>query len=204
MTVFQHGRPRKSDYRKFRIRTTDGQNDYGSMHEAVTRRFQHYVDGDPGFCPLPDLLLIDGGAEHASVAQAVLDGFGLTVPVFGMVKDGRHRTRALVAPDGREIGLQAQPAIFALVGRIQEETHRYAISFHHTSHSKRTVASELEKIPSVGEVRRNQLLKHFKSVKAIREADYEALCKAVPKSVAQAVYTHFHGTTGETEGGSKE
>ena len=87
MTVFQHGRPRKSDYRKFRIRTTDGQNDYGAMHEAVTRRFQHYVDGDPGFCPLPDLLLIDGGAEHATVAQTVLDGFGLTVPVFGMVKD---------------------------------------------------------------------------------------------------------------------
>ena len=89
MTVFQHGRPRKSDYRKFRIRTTDGQNDYGAMHEALTRRFQHYLDGDPGFCPLPDLLLIDGGAEHAAVAQAVLDGFGLSVPVFGMVKDDR-------------------------------------------------------------------------------------------------------------------
>ena len=109
-----------------------------------------------------------------------------------------------MAPDGREIGLQAQPAIFALVGRIQEETHRYAITFHRTSHSKRTVASALEEIPGVGEVRRNQLLKHFKSVKAIREADYEELCKAVPKSAAQAVYTHFHGTTGETEGGTRQ
>ena len=114
MTVFQHGRPRKSDYRKFRIRTTDGQNDYGAMHEALTRRFQHYLDGDPGFCPLPDLLLIDGGAEHAAVAQAVLDGFGLSVPVFGMVKDDRHRTRALITPGGHEIGIAANPAVFSL------------------------------------------------------------------------------------------
>ena len=91
-----------------------------------------------------------------------------------------------------------------MLGRIQEETHRYAITFHRTSHSKRTVASALEEIPGVGEVRRNQLLKQFKSVKAIREADYEDLCKAVPKSVAQAVYTHFHGTAGETEGGTRQ
>ena len=174
------------------------------MDQVLTRRFRRYLEDNEKFNVLPDVILMDGGLGQVGVACRVLAQAGLDVPVFGMVKDGRHRTRALVASDGREIGLQAQPAIFALVGRIQEETHRYAISFHHTSHSKRTVASALEEIPSVGEVRRNQLLKHFKSVKAIREADYEALCKAVPKSVAQAVYTHFHGTTGETEGGSKE
>ena len=204
MTVFVDGKPLKSAYRKFHLKDMQGPDDYASMDQVLTRRFRRYLEDNEKFNVLPDVILMDGGLGQVGVACRVLAQAGLDVPVFGMVKDGRHRTRALVASDGREIGLQAQPAIFALVGRIQEETHRYAISFHHTSHSKRTVASALEEIPSVGEVRRNQLLKHFKSVKAIREADYEALCKAVPKSVAQAVYTHFHGTTGETEGGSKE
>ena len=197
MTVFQHGRPSKSDYRKFRIRTTDGQNDYGAMHEAVTRRFQHYVDGDPGFCPLPDLLLIDGGAEHATVAQTVLDGFGLTVPVFGMVKDDRHRTRALVTAQGREIDLHAAPNVFALIGQIQEETHRFAITFHHESHSRSSTRSALDGIPGVGKVRAQALLKTFKSVKAIREADIFALERVLPKDAAASVYLHFHGETDE-------
>ena len=204
MTVFVDGKPLKSAYRKFHLKDMQGPDDYASMDQVLTRRFRRYLEDNEKFNVLPDVILMDGGLGQVGVACRVLAQAGLDVPVFGMVKDGRHRTRALVAPDGREIGLQAQPAIFALVGRIQEETHRYAISFHHASHSKRTVASALEEIAGVGEVRRNQLLKHFKSVKAIREADYEALCKAVPKSVAQAVYTHFHGTTGETEGGSKE
>ena len=191
MTVFQHGRPRKSDYRKFRIRTTDGQNDYGSMHEAVTRRFQHYVDGDPGFCPLPDLLLIDGGAEHASVAQAVLNGFGLQVPVFGMVKDDRHRTRALITPGGHEIGIAANPAVFAFIGTIQEETHRFSIDYQRRLR-RESLSSELDQIPGVGEKRRNALLKAFRGVKAIRAASYEELCAAVPAGVARAVYDHYH------------
>lgn len=113
------------------------------------------MEDNEKFNVLPDVILMDGGLGQVGVACRVLAQAGLDVPVFGMVKDGRHRTRALVAPDGREIGLQAQPAIFALVGRIQEETHRYAITFHRTSHSKRTVASALEEIPGVGEVRRN-------------------------------------------------
>ena len=191
MTVFQHGRPRKSDYRKFRIRTTDGQNDYGAMHEALTRRFQHYLDGDPGFCPLPDLLLIDGGAEHAAVAQAVLDGFGLSVPVFGMVKDDRHRTRALITPGGHEIGIAANPAVFSFIGTIQEETHRFSIDYQRRLR-RESLASELDQIPGVGEKRRNALLREFRSVKAIRAASYEALCAAVPAGVARAVYDHYH------------
>ena len=191
MTVFQHGRPRKSDYRKFRIRTTDGQNDYGAMHEALTRRFQHYLDGDPGFCLLPDLLLIDGGAEHAAVAQAVLDGFGLSVPVFGMVKDDRHRTRALITPGGHEIGIAANPAVFSFIGTIQEETHRFSIDYQRRLR-RESLASELDQIPGVGEKRRNALLREFRSVKAIRAASYEALCAAVPAGIARAVYDHYH------------
>ena len=191
MTVFQHGRPRKSDSRKFRIRTTDGQNDYGSMHEALTRRFQHYVDGDPGFCPLPDLLLIDGGAEHASVAQAVLNGFGLQVPVFGMVKDDRHRTRALITPGGHEIGISANPAVFAFIGTIQEETHRFSIDYQRRLR-RESLSSELDQIPGVGEKRRSALLKAFRSIKAIRAASYEELCAAVPAGAARAVYDHYH------------
>ena len=204
MTVFVDGKPLKSAYRKFHLKDMQGPDDYASMDQVLTRRFCRYLEDNEKFNVLPDVILMDGGLGQVGVACRVLAQAGLDVPVFGMVKDGRHRTRALVAPDGREIGLQAQPAIFALVGRIQEETHRYAITFHRTSHSKRTVASALEEIPGVGEVRRNQLLKQFKSVKAIREADYEDLCKAVPKSVAQAVYTHFHGTAGENEGGTRQ
>ncbi len=163
MTVFQHGRPRKSDYRKFRIRT----------------------------CPLPDLLLIDGGAEHASVAQAVLNGFGLQVPVFGMVKDDRHRTRALITPGGHEIGIAANPAVFAFIGTIQEETHRFSIDYQRRLR-RESLSSELDQIPGVGEKRRNALLKAFRSVKAIRAASYEELCAAVPAGVARAVYDHYH------------
>lgn len=191
MTVFRHGKPLKRDYRKFRIRDTDGQNDYASMHEAVTRRFQHYLDGDGKFAELPDLLLIDGGTEHAAVAQAVLDGFGLTVPVFGMVKDDRHRTRALVTPEGGEIGIAGNPAVFALIGTIQEETHRYSIEYQR-SLRRAALGSELDAIPGVGEKRRNALLKAFRSVKAVRAASYEALCEVVPASTARAVYDHYH------------
>ena len=193
MTVFQHGRPRKSDYRKFRIRTTDGQNDYGSMHEAVTRRFQHYVDGVPGFCPLPDLLLIDGGRGQVSAVQAALAGTQLAdVPMFGMVKDDRHRTRALVTPEGKEIGIQGNQAIFSLIGQIQEETHRFAIEFHRQQQNQRVRGSVLDQIPGVGEKRRAELLKAFKSIKNIKSATLAELEDAVPKYTARAVYYLFH------------
>ena len=162
------------------------------MHEAVTRRFQHYVDGDPGFCPLPDLLLIDGGAEHAAVAQAVLDGFGLQVPVFGMVKDDRHRTRALVAPDGREFGISATPALFALIGRMQEEVHRFAIEYNRKLGGKKVRGSTLDKIPGVGDKRRTDLLKHFGSIENIKQASEQELARILPRNAAQSVYEFFH------------
>ena len=118
--------------------------------------------------------------------------FGVDVPIFGMVKDDRHRTRALVTPEGREIGIVTQQAVFSLIGQIQEETHRFAITYHHESHSKSATRSALDGIPGVGEKRRAELRKHFGTIKAIREADVEALAAVVPRAAARAVWEHFH------------
>ncbi len=192
MTVHVDGKPLKKDYRRFHLRDMDAPDDYASMEQVLRRRFRRYLDADEKFGVLPDLLLMDGGAGQVHVAVQVLRELGLSVPVFGMVKDDRHRTRALVAADGGEIGIQANPAVFALIGRIQEETHRFAITFHRESHAKRAVGSTLEQIPGVGEARRKALMKRFKSLKAIREAGYEELCEAVPKSTAKAVFDFFH------------
>ena len=126
--------------------------------------------------------------------------FGLAIPIFGMVKDGRHRTRALVTPEGREIGIQQNQAVFAMVGRIQEETHRFAITFHRQTHAKSLRRSALEGIPGVGEARQKALLKTFGTVKAIREASVEDLTAAVPQKAAQAVYDHFHKEEEEHHG----
>lgn len=196
MTVHVDGKPLKRDYRKFRIKDLEMQDDYASMYQAVYRRFRHYAEGDEKFSPLPDLLLIDGGDTHAAVAvQAQLD-LGLCVPTFGMVKDDRHRTRALISPEGQEIGISQNQAVFALIGGIQEETHRFAIEYQRSLRSE-NYGSTLDKIPGVGEKRRNELIKTFKSVKAIREASLEQLRLVVPKNTAQAVYDYFH--SGESE-----
>lgn len=193
MTVFVDGKPLKRDYRRFRLNGLMNPDDYASMDQVLTRRFRRYLEGDEKFHILPDVLLMDGGLGQVGVAMKVLARLGLEIPVFGMVKDNRHRTRALVAPDGREIGIQSNQAIFSMIGSIQEETHRFAITYHRESHAKHTVVSSLEQIPGVGAARRKALLKQFKTVKAIREASYEQLCGVVPKNVATAVYAHFHG-----------
>ena len=177
-----------------------GPDDYASMEQVLTRRFRRDKAGDSNFAQRPDLLLIDGGDTHAAVAQRVLEGFGLTIPVFGMVKDARHRTRALVTPQGAEIGIQAQPALFAFIGQIQEETHRTAVGFHHKQHSKSSLGSTLEKIPGVGESRRKALMKHFRSIKAIRAAALSELEGVLPKNVARQVYDYLR----EEETGEKE
>jgi len=192
MVVYMDGRPLKRDYRHFKIKDMQGPNDYASMEQVLTRRFKRYLDGDEKFADKPDLLLIDGGYEHVKVAQRVLEAMNLDIPAFGMVKDDRHRTRALVHPDGREIGIQAIPAVFALIGQIQEETHRFAIEFNRLQRKGRVQGSVLDQIPGVGEKRRTQLLKHFKSVKAIKAASLEQLQEVVPKNTAQAVYDYFH------------
>ena len=156
MVVFENGRPLKRDYRHFKLKDMNGPDDYASMEQVLTRRFRRYLDGDEKFNTRPDLLLIDGGENHVRVAQRVLEAMNLDIPAFGMVKDDRHRTRALVAPDGREIGIQAIPAVFALIGQIQEETHRFAIEFNRQQRKGRVQGSTLDKIPGVGEVRRAQ------------------------------------------------
>ena len=193
MVVFHGSKPAKDRYRRFRIKELNGRpDDYRSMEEVLTRRFTHYMEKDKKFMPLPDVLLIDGGEQHAKVARRVSERFGLAIPIFGMVKDDRRRTRALVTPDGREIGIQASQAVFSLIGRIQEETHRFAITYNRQSHGKAVRGSTLDDIPGVGEARRVALLKHFKSLKAIREAALEELQAVVPRNAAQAVYEHFH------------
>ena len=192
MTVHVDGKPLKRDYRKFRMKEVESQNDYGSMHEVITRRFRHYLEGDEKFASRPDVLFIDGGAEHAGAACAALSELGISVPVFGMVKDDRHRTRALVTAEGREIGIQSNPAAFALVGRIQEETHRFAIEYHRSLRDS-VPGSSLDKIPGVGDKRRTELLRRFGTIKAIRAATEEELRQAVPKNTARAVYEYFHG-----------
>ena len=193
MTVFKNGKPLKREYRKFRIREVEGQDDYHSMQEAVSRRFQRYCAGDSGFSNKPDLLLIDGGATHASVAVGVLEKLELSIPVFGMVKDDRHRTRALVSPNGHEIGITANQAVFALIGNIQEETHRTAIEYQR-SLRKEGLASELDQIKGVGKKRRNALLHAFRTVKNIQKATLTELETVVPVPVAKAVYDYYHQT----------
>ena len=196
MTVHVDGKPLKKAYRKFRIRDLEMQDDYASMYQAVYRRFKHYVDGDEHFAPLPDLLLIDGGDTHAAVAVQAQRDLGLFVPTFGMVKDDRHRTRALISPEGQEIGISQNQAVFALIGGIQEETHRFAIEYQRSLRNE-SYGSTLDKIPGVGDKRRNELIKYFKSVKAIKEAGLEQLRLVVPRNTAQAVYDYFHSKEDE-------
>lgn len=191
MVVFQDGRPKKSDYKRFKVEGLDGQDDYGSMRQVLLRRFTHYKAGDTGFSEGPDLLLIDGGVNHAKVAEDVLQELALSFPVFGMVKDDRHRTRALVTAQGREIRIDNNQAVFALIGNIQEETHRFAITYHRQLRSKRLRYSELDGIAGIGPKRKQDLLRQFKSLTAIAQATLPELERLLPKDAALAVYQHF-------------
>lgn len=198
MTVHVNAKPLKRAYKKFRIKDMPIRDDYASMRQAVYRRFKHYVDGDESFSPLPELLLIDGGENHAKMALDALNELKLSVPTYGMVKDDRHRTRALISPDGEEIGISGNPAVFALVGSIQEETHRFAIEYQRALRNE-GYASALDKIPGVGAKRRAELIKYFKSVKAVKEASVEQLRLVVPKNTAYAIYDYFHSDKGEAK-----
>ena len=192
MVVFEDGKPKKKDYKRFKVEGLTDQDDYASMAQVVRRRFAHYKTGDAGFDQAPDLLLIDGGVNHARVAVEALSQLDLTMNVFGMVKDDRHRTRALVTPDGREIAIDANQSVFAFIGNIQEETHRFAITYHRQLRSKRLRYSELDSIPGIGPKRKQDLLKTFKSLTAIGQAELFELERILPKDAAAAVYHHFH------------
>lgn len=192
MVVFQDGKPRRSEYKKFKIQNMENQDDYASMEQVITRRFTHYKEKDTGFDAAPDLLLIDGGVQHARVALSALERLGLSFPVVGMVKDDRHRTRSLVTPQGNEIAIVGQQSVFSLIGTIQEETHRFAITYHQNLRNKRLRYSELDQIDGIGPKRKQDLLKAFKSITAISSASLSDLLRILPRDAAQSVYNHFH------------
>ena len=190
--VYVGGKPSRKDYKKYKLKAMSGQDDYGSMRQILTRRLSHYASADSGFDCLPDLMLIDGGMVHANVALDVLREFDLSVPVLGMVKDDRHRTRALVTPAGEEIRIDNNQAIFSFIGQIQEETHRFAITYHRQLRSKRLHYSELDQIPGIGPKRKQELLKQFKSLTGIKAATLPELERILPSDAAYAVYAHYH------------
>ena len=190
--VYVDGRPSKKDYKKYKLEGMEDQDDYASMHQVLYRRFARYISRDEGFAEAPDLLLIDGGVNHANVALRTLDDMGLHFPIFGMVKDDRHRTRALVTPEGQEIRIDNNQTVFSFIGQIQEETHRFAITFHRQQRSKRLKYSELDEISGIGPVRKQELLKKFKSITGIRAASLMELERILPRDAAAAVYNHFH------------
>ena len=192
MVVFEDGKPKKKDYKRFKIEALTNQDDYESMRQVIRRRFSHFKEGDTGFETEPDLLLIDGGIAHARAAVEALEQLNLRMRVFGMVKDDRHRTRALVTPEGEEIRIDNNQAVFSLIGNIQEETHRFAITYHRQLRSKRLKYSELDTIAGIGPKRKQDLLKYFKSITAISQATLEDLERHLPKDAAASVYKHFH------------
>lgn len=199
MVVYEKGRPKKNDYRKFKIKSVQGPDDYASMEEVLTRRFRHGLEekkegGEGGsFTAFPDLILMDGGKGQVNIALQVLDNLHLTIPVCGMVKDDNHRTRGLYF-DNKEIPIDRNSEGFKLITRIQDEAHRFAIEFHRKLRSKEQVHSVLDDIPGVGPARRKDLMKHFASLDEIRAATVEDL-KRLPsmnEKSAEEVYQFFH------------
>lgn len=194
MVVYEKGKPKRSDYRKFRIKWVQGPNDYASMEEVLTRRFTHEGKGEfDSFSILPDLILMDGGRGQVNIALQVLENLGLSIPVCGMVKDDRHRTRGLYF-NNVEIPIDTSTEGFRLITRIQDEAHRFAIEYHRSLRSKGQVHSVLDEIPGIGPARRKALMRHFKSLEAIQNATVEELRKieSMNEKSAAAVYDFFH------------
>ena len=194
MIVYKDGRPFKPAYKRFKIKSFLGQDDFRSMAEVLDRRFTEYEKGeDEGFAVLPDLILLDGGLGQMSAVRPVLEKHGITVPLFGMVKDSKHRTRAIAA-EGGDISIKSNRAAFTFITGIQDEVHRFAIGYHKQRRSKSMLSSELTEIEGIGKARAAALLKHFKTVKAIKAATADELSAApgMTKAAADAVYKHFH------------
>lgn len=194
MVVYQNGKPLKSAYRRFMVKQADGGDDYGSMREVLARRMTELqtAETDEGFGRKPDLILLDGGAEHVAAVKPLVDSFGFEIPVFGLVKDDKHRTRALSA-DGGEIEIAAKRAVFTLLAGIQEEVHRYAIAYHRKKRGKSTVSTTLLQIPGVGKERAKALLRQFGSVRAVSNATVEELLlvKGMTRPAAEAIVRFF-------------
>lgn len=199
MVVYERGKPKRNDYRKFRIKGVQGPDDYASMEEVLTRRFQHGLEEQKegkdlgGFREFPDLILMDGGKGQVNVALEVLEKLGLSIPVCGMVKDDNHRTRGLYY-NNTELPIDRDSECFRLITRIQDEAHRFAITFHRQLRGKSQVHSVLDDIPGVGPARRKDLMRHFENIDAIRNADIEELKKlpSMNEKSARDVYHFFH------------
>ena len=193
MVVFQNLKPVRKDYRRFKIKTVEGPNDYGSLQEMLYRRFKRALAGDPGFKTLPDLILMDGGQGQVTSAEKVLTAMQLPIPVLGMAKDDSHRTRALVNGRGQEYLLKENPLLFKYCGRIQEEVHRFAIEYHRSLHNKNSIGSVLDNISGIGPAKRNALLAHFKSVDNIKAASLEKLTEVpgITEKNARAIREYF-------------
>ena len=209
MVVYEKGKPQRSDYRKFKLRTVTGPDDYASMYEVLTRRFSHGIkerqelrerdmENDYGsFTKFPDLIMMDGGKGQVNVALKALEELGLDIPVCGMVKDDNHRTRGLYYHN-REIPIDRHSEGFQLITRVQDEAHRFAIEYHRSLRSKEQVHSVLDDIPGIGAARRRALMRNFQSLEEIRQADVEALAgiPTMNERAAKAVYEYFHGKEG--------
>ena len=196
MVVYKNGKPLKSAYKKFKIKGFEGQDDYASMAETLTRRFEEYYaaeKSDEGFGRLPDLILLDGGKGQVAAVRAVFDKMDINVPLFGLVKDDKHRTRA-VTGEGGEIAISSKRALFSFLSKMQDEVHRFAIEYHRTRRKKTTFKSSLTSIDGVGEVRAKALLKYFRTIDNISKADLKEL-ESAPKMTrdsALSVYRYFH------------
>ena len=200
MVVYEKGKPKRSDYRKFKIKWVQGPNDYASMEEVLTRRFTHESKGEyDSFSILPDLILMDGGRGQVNIARKVLGELGIDIPVCGMVKDDNHRTRGVYF-NNVEIPIDTSGEGFHLVTRIQDEAHRFAIEYHRSLRSKEQVHSVLDDIPGIGETRRKALMRRFRSVENIRDASVEELSQIESMNVqsAEAVYQFFHRAPNHT------
>lgn len=203
MIVYKDGKPYKCAYKKFKIKGFDGQDDYASMAEVIGRRFNEYLKAekaDDGFGKLPDLILLDGGKGQVAVAKQVLREMDIDVPLFGLVKDDKHRTRA-VTGDGGEISVNSRRALFTFLSKMQDEVHRFAIGYHHERRSKNTFKSSLTEIEGIGEKRARAMLKYFRTIDNISKADLEELegCPQMTKNAAVAVYRYFHSAEKSTE-----
>ncbi|HAE44632.1 MAG TPA: excinuclease ABC subunit C [Lachnospiraceae bacterium] len=200
MIVYEKGKPKKSDYRKFKIKWVDGPNDYASMEEVLTRRYRRAAEGDEGFSKLPDLILMDGGKGQVHAAEKVLDELGFDIPVAGMVKDDYHRTRGLYYHD-RELPIRSDSEGFKLLTRIQDEVHRFAIEYHRQLRSKGQVHSVLDDISGIGPARRKALMRTFKTVEGIRDATLDQLTHApsMNERSARSVYEFFHSGSEKEE-----
>ncbi len=195
MVVFEGGKPKKSDYRKFKIKSIQGPNDYGSLEEVLDRRFNRLKEEqeENSFSKMPDLLMMDGGKGQVSVAEKMLEKYGLAIPVCGMVKDDRHRTRGLLF-QGEEIVLPSGSEGFKLITRLQDEVHRFSIEYHKKLRSKAQVQSLLDEIKGVGKERKKIILQHFKSIEHLRQASLSDIeqVPGIPADVASNIYNYFH------------